>query len=240
MARILTARRALAGVSVALLLALVVAIILGWRLYSRDYVVTAEADGTAITKVIAERFVGASSLKVSELSGTVQSTASDIRGFGLLKSDQVVKMPFTIDYFVDVGAIGPDDLEWVESSRTLIVNAPDVKAARANVDESRRTLVQTNGLFVTRHAGEELNKRASTHAQKEAESVARSSERMAQARENGRKALGRLLGAPLAKMGYGDARVVVTFPPERYPTNKDQWDITTPINEVLANRPPAG
>jgi hypothetical protein len=231
----LTARRALAGVSVVLLIALAAAIFLGWRLYSRDYVVTSEDDGSVITKVIAERFAGANSLKVSELSGVVQSTASDVRGFGLLKSDQVVKMPFSIDYFVDVGGIGPDDLEWVEDSRTLIVNAPDVKAAKANVDESRRSLVQTNGLFVTRSAGEELSRRASAHAQSQAEKVARSPERLAQARENGRKALAQLLGAPLAKLGYGDARVVVTFPLERSSTNKDRWDVTTPVNEVLAN-----
>jgi hypothetical protein len=239
MAGMLTSRRTLASLAVALFLLLAISLVFLWRLYTRDYAVTIEEDGTAVTKVIAERFSGASSLKVSELSGTVQSTAQDVRGFGWLKSDQVVKMPFTVDYFVDVRGIGPADLQWDESTRTLIVNAPDVKPARANVDESRRTLVRTNGIFVTRQAGEELSRRASAHAQGEAEKVALAPERMAQARENGRKALARLLGAPLARLGYGDARVVVTFPPERFPTNKDQWDVTTPINEVLAN-PPRG
>jgi hypothetical protein len=215
------------------------AMLAGWQRYNRDYVVTVEEDGSAVTKLIAQRFTGTSSLKVSELSGTIQSTARDVRGFGWLKSDQVVKMPFSVDYFIDVSHIGPEDLEWNEKTRTLIVNAPDVKPARPNVDEAARTLVRTNGLFVTRQAAEELSRRTSVHAQGRAEKEARSPERMAQARDYGRAALGKLLGAPLGAMGYGDARVIVTFPPERRGANKDQWDVTTPINEVLANRPQA-
>jgi hypothetical protein len=111
-----------------------------------------------------------------------------------------------------------------------------VKPGRPNIDESRRTLVQTNGLFVTRKAGEELSRRTSLHAADRATKEANSPERMAQARDYGRAALGKLLGAPLGALGYGDARVVVTFPSERANRNPEQWDVTTPINEVLANR----
>ncbi|KKW93351.1 DUF4230 domain-containing protein [Sphingobium chungbukense] len=227
-----------AGAIAAALLLLIVgaAMLVGWHRYQRDYAVSVEDDGTAVTKLIAERFAGAASLKVSELSGTIQSTAQDVRGFGWLKSDQVVKMPFSVDYFIDVSGIDASDLEWNGKTRTLIVNAPDVKPGRPNIDESRRTLVQTNGLIVTRKAGEELSRRTSAHAQGRAEKEARSPERMAQARDYGRAALGRLLGAPLGALGYGDARVIVTFPPERTDRNRDQWDVTTPINEVLANK----
>ena len=215
-----------AGAIAAALLLLIVgaAMLVGWHRYQRDYAVSVEDDGTAVTKLIAERFAGAASLKVSELSGTIQSTAQDVRGFGWLKSDQVVKMPFSVDYFIDVSGIGASDLEWNGKTRTLIVNAPDVKPGRPNIDESRRTLVQ------------ELSRRTSAHAQGRAEKEARSPERMAQARDYGRAALGRLLGAPLGALGYGDARVIVTFPPERTDRNRDQWDVTTPINEVLANK----
>lgn len=212
------------------------AMLVGWRHYDRDYVVSVEDDGSAVTKVIAERFAGASSLKVSEMSGTIQSTAQDVRGFGVLKSDQVVKMPFSVDYFIDVSRIGADDLEWNADSRTLIVNAPDVKAAKPNVDEAGRTLVRTNGLFVTRQAGEELSRSVSAHAQRRAEKEARSPARMARAREFGRAALAKLMTAPLEAAGQGGARVIVTFPAERAGDNREQWDVTTPINEVLANR----
>ena len=207
-------------VAVALLILIVGgAMLVGWQRYNRDYVVSVEEDGTAVTKVIAEKIAGTSSLKVSELSGTIQSSARDVRGFGWLKSDQVVKMPFSVDYFVNVGAIGADDLEWDAERRTLIVNAPDVTVGKPNVDESQRTLVRTSGLFVTREAGEELSRRTSAYAQ---------------AREYGRAALVKLMAAPLAAAGQGDARVIVTFPAER--PNRDRWDVTTPVNEVLANR----
>jgi len=209
---------------------------LGWQRYDRDYVVAVEEDGSAVTKVIAARLSGVSSLKVSELNGTIQSSAQDVRGFGLLKSDQVVKMPFSVDYFVDVSGLDAGDLEWNGQTRTLIVNAPDVMPGKPNVDESRRTLVQTNGLFVTRQAGEALSRRVSTHAQTRALATARSPERMAQARDYGRAAIGKLMVAPLSAAGFGDARVIVTFPPERKGRKDERWDVTTPVNEVLANR----
>jgi hypothetical protein len=228
--------KAYAGPVAAALLILIVgaAMLVGWQRYNRDYVVSVEDDGSAVTKIIAERIAGSSSLRVSRLNGTIQSTARDVRGFGWLKSDQVVKMPYTVDYFVDLSDLSANDLEWDEQRRTLIVNAPDVKADTPNLDEARRTLVRTSGLFVTREAGEALSRRAWAHADAGAKGSARSPERMAQAREYGRTALAKLMGAPLAAMGYGDARVIVTFPPERKGDNRERWDVTTPINEVLA------
>ncbi|BBD00686.1 hypothetical protein YGS_C1P1941 [Sphingobium sp. YG1] len=212
------------------------AMLVGWQRYNRDYVVAVEDDGSAVTKIIAEKIAGTSDLRVSRLNGVVQSTAQDVRGFGWLKSDQVVKMPYSVDYFIDLSGLTARDLEWDAKSRTLIVNAPDVKPDKANVDEARRTLVRTSGMFVTREAGEALSRKASAHAQARAEASARSPERMAQAREYGRNATARLMSAPLAAMGFGDARVIVTFPSERRADHREQWDVTTPINEVLANR----
>ncbi|MFC3442678.1 DUF4230 domain-containing protein [Sphingobium rhizovicinum] len=223
-----------APIAVALLILIVgAAMLVGWHRYNRDYVVTVEDDGSAVTKIIAEKIGGTSDLRVSRLNGTIQSTAQDVRGFGWLKSDQVVKMPYSVDYFIDLSGLSPSDLEWDEKARTLIVNAPDVKPDTPNVDEARRTLVKTSGLFVTREAGEALSRKASAHAQARAEASARSPERMAQAREYGRSAIAKVMGAPLAAMGFGDARVIVTFPPERKNNNRDQWDVTTPINQVL-------
>ena len=118
--------KAYAGPVAAALLILIVgaAMLVGWQRYNRDYVVSVEDDGSAVTKIIAERIAGSSSLRVSRLNGTIQSTARDVRGFGWLKSDQVVKMPYTVDYFVDLSGLSANDLEWDEQRRTLIVNAP--------------------------------------------------------------------------------------------------------------------
>jgi hypothetical protein len=210
--------------------------VLFYQRYTEKYVVTEEKDGTAVTRLITARLSGASSLKVAELSGTLQSTATDVRGLGMLKSNQIIKVPFSVDYFVDVSQIDPDDIEWSEASRTLIVDAPDVTVAKGNVDESQRSLVRTQGVFVTRAAGEALARRTSQASQAKAQAEARSPERMAQAREKARAALARLLGAPLEGVGFGDARVLVTFPNERRAKDDESWDVTAPIDEVLANR----
>lgn len=210
---------------------------LAYDRYREAYAVTAPVEGgEPITTLISARLSGASTLKVAALSGTVQSTASDIRGFGWLRSDQVVKMPYSVDYFVDVSRIGPTDIEWSEASRTLIVNAPDVAPARANIDEARRSLVRTTGLFVTRKAAEELALRSSVHAVAKAESAARSPARIAQARELARRALVNLYAAPLRSLGRGDARVIITFPPERRRINGEQWDVSRSVEDVVNDR----
>ncbi len=225
--------------AVAVVLAILVAIgaWAGYRHYAERYAVTTEPDsGEAVTRVISARLSGASSLKVAALNGVLQASATDTRGFGFLKSDQVVKMPFSVDYFVDVSRIGPADISWSPESRTLVIDAPDVTVAPPNVDEAARTLVRTQGLYVSREAAEALFRRTSAAAQAKAQAEARSPERLAQAREKARAALATLLGAPLGTLGYGDARVLVTFPAERGTRGGERWDVSAPPAEVLANR----
>ena len=200
----------------------------------REEEITVEPDETAITSIVAAKMSAAASLKVSELSGIVQSTAKDVRWGGWLESVQVVKMPFSVDYFIDLKRFGPNDLEWNAATHTLIVDAPDVRAAAPNVDESRPTLVVTKGVIVTREASQELARKSSVHARDKAQQESQSAQRMDTARRNGRAALSKLLAGPLIAAGYRDARVIITFPPER--VIQEQWDVTTPINEVLANR----
>jgi hypothetical protein len=207
-----------------------------WDRYAERHAVTEpEGGGAPVTQIISARLAGASALKVAELSGTVQSTASDIRGLGWLRSDQVVKMPYSVAYFVDVGRLRAQDLQWNAETRTLIVDAPDVAVARPNTDEGRRTLVRTTGLIVTRRAAEELARRTSIHATAAAEREASSPERLAQAREHARSAIATLLARPLAAAGLGNARVVVTFPTERNANRVERWDTTRTVDQVLAN-----
>lgn len=203
------------------------------RVTERYVETKSEAGGPGVSQIVSARLVGLGTLEVAQLSGIVQATASDIRGFGWLRSDQVVKMPYSVGYFVDVSKIGADDLTWDADARTLVVDAPDVTVAPPNTDEGRRTPVKTSGLFVTRAAGEALSQRASLHAEAVANREAKSPERMAQAREHARRAIASLMAKPLAAAGFGNARVIVTFPPERIDDRR--WDVTRPIPDVLAN-----
>lgn len=207
----------------------------GWRWWNERYTVTAQEDsGAAITQVVAATLRGASALKVATLSGTVQSSAADTRLGGLLSSDQVMKAPFSVDYFVDVRRLDERDLHWNQASRTLRIDAPDVTAAAPNVDAAHRYLVRTRGLLVTRGAAEELSRKVALGAQRAASAEAARPERRAQARENARRALARLLATPLAAAGLNVARVEVRFPDERG-RSTEQWDRSRTPAEVLEN-----
>ena len=130
-------------------------------------------------------------------------------------------MPFSVDYFIDVSHIGPDDLEWNERTRTLIVNAPDVKPARPNVDEAARTLVRTNGMFVTRKAAEELSRRTS------ALPLARSSSWTGRAQHQCRRDVERVQGVQVQDVEEQRRRSEHRQDrrhPRRHPLDRDEQD----------------
>ena len=223
--------------AVAALIAALALAFLAYDRYRERYVATEpDGGGAPLAELITARLEGTASLKVATLSGTVQSTASDVRGFGWLRSDQVVKMPYSVDYFVNVSRISSRDIEWRARDRVLIVNAPDVAPAPANIDEAQRSLVRTTGIFVTRKAAEQLALRTSLHAAAKAGSAARSPARIAQARELARAAIAALYAAPLRALGQGGARVIVTFPTERRARNDDQWDVSRSVEDVMNDR----
>jgi hypothetical protein len=227
----------LVGAALALAL-LIVAAFVGRGLYDRytdSYVVQRADDGRAVTGVIRATFLRASTLKVGSLTGSVQATASDARLGGMLKTDRVVKAPFQVDYFLDVSRLGEADYRFDPATRTLVIDAPDVTVGTANVDEARRTLSETRGVFVTRGAMDTLSQRASAAAQGSAQAEARKPERLAQARDNARRALRDLLGPPLAAVGVESPRIVVTFPYERTDQSGQQWDRSRTPEQVLTN-----
>lgn len=204
-----------------------------YRDYTQRYAVTVEDDGRAVTRVIAATLRDTSELKVSTLSGTVQSSAADARLWGMLQSDQVVKAPFTVDYLVDLRRLGARDLSWDANRRTLTVDVPDIVTGQPNIDLGHRTLVQTRGLVVTRGAAEELARRVSLGASRAATVEATRPKRIAQAREAARRAIGALLSAPLAAAGLR-ATMDVRFPDERN-RSTEQWDRSRSPTEILGN-----
>lgn len=216
------------------LLAAGVAAYLAYRGYAEAYQVETE-ERAAIARVVTSAFEGRSDLRVGTLTGTVQSVATDSRAFGMLNSDQVVKAPYSVDYFVDMSQIGLDDYIWDPKKRTLTVRLPAVEVGRANVDESRRTLVRTRGVFVTRGAGEKLAQANSARAQRLASAKAREPEQVARARERAKTVVASFLGAPLAAAGLNGVRIVTVFPDETARGDTDQWDVTRSLREVLAD-----
>ena len=227
----------LIGAALALLL-IAGAVWLGRIAYDRtvdSYVVERTDDSRAVTQVIRATFSRASTLKVGSLTGSVQATASNARLGGVLKTDRVVKAPFAVDYLLDVSRLTAADYRFDPVTATLVIDAPDVTVGTANVDEARRTLSETRGLFVTRGAMDALQQRASAAAQASAAAEARKPERLAQARDNARRALRDLLAPLLAAAGVADPRILVTFPYERTDRRRQQWDRSRTPEQVLAN-----
>lgn len=202
----------------------------------RDYVVERE-NGVALSRIVSTAFANKSDLRVLQISGTVQSVASHDSSIPMLDSNQVLKAPFTADYFVDVGRLGPSNYRYDAGSRTLTVTAPPVRAENINVDEAHRTLVETKGLFVTRSAGEELSQKTSANAEALVTREASRPENIARAREQARREIAALLRTPLAAAGVGNVNIVVRFPDEGG-ASRERWDVSRSIADVLLQ--PAG
>lgn len=215
--------------------ALIVAGVIGYRRYDEQYTVTTQPDtGLAVARVVRATFRGASDLKVSTLSGTVQGVATDKGALGMLRSERVMKAPFSVDYFVDLSGMGPGDFRWNPETRTLLVTAPDVRVGAVNVDESRTYIDRTSGLYVSRAAMARLRQGSSARAHGVARTEAFKPENIAAARENARRALSGLLGAPLQAAGLGQVAVTVRFAGEQRGQG-DQWDLSRSLEEVLDN-----
>lgn len=221
-------------VTLMVLIGAVVAAKIGYDWYHRDYTITREDDGQVITKVVQATFARASALKVGSVSGTVQSSATDVRGGGWLRSDKVVKAPFTVDYFIDLSTMGPDKYRWDADNRRLTIDVPDITVARANVDESAVTLDETRGLFVTRDAAATLARKVSAFAQRAAQQEAQKPERIKAARDNARQAVKDLIGSAVAAAKMENVEVVIAFPSERR-GDGERWDQSRSLQEVLGN-----
>ena len=217
-------------VGLALTAALIAATVLGYRYFDRNYTVSKDASGRAQAQVVAATLYGRNDLRVSRLSGTVQGVGQTSRLWGWLTASQVVKAPFTVDYFVPLGRLRLQDFRYDADRDVMFVDAPDVVPERANIDLANTTLNQTRGVFVTRGAMAEMSRQVSTSATQVAAERARSPENIDKSRAHARAALERLIGGSLRAAGL-DARVEVRFPDER--RSSEQMDRSTPLSEIL-------
>jgi hypothetical protein len=206
---------------------------LGHRFYQQHYGIE-ERDGKLLAGVVTAAFTGRSDLRVGNVSGTLQAKAEDVNSLGL-RSVQVIKAPFSVDYFVDLSNLSLDDYRWDERGRTLTIRLAPVTIGRVNVDESRRTMVRTKGWWVGRGAAERLNQRVSANAQQAAKAEAAKPEHIARARERARAATVALIRPALVLAGLGDVRVVAAFRDDAAPATSDRWDVTRSLREVLAD-----
>lgn len=213
--------------------AIAVAAVVGYRHYTRDYAVTTRGDGTATAQVVSATLFGRSDLRVGRLSGTVQGVAEASRLWGWLRSTQVVKAPFTVDYFVSIGQLDLEDFRYDADRRVLFVRVPDVRAEPANIDLANTTLNDVKGIVVTRGQMTEMMPRLSASAGAAAREKANAPENLRKSREYARAALERLFGGALRSAGL-DARIEVRFPFDPAPSGEPS-DRTRSLREVLSD-----
>jgi hypothetical protein len=212
----------------------VLGLVAGLLLYQREQRKQQEYQTSlGLARVLSATFEKQSKLNVGEVRGGLDVTTVDPGMFRFLRSSQKVTLPYSVGYQLDLSGLDASDYRWDAKSRTLRVTIPDVVPTKPNIDETQRRTLGTAGVFVTREAFDNLNRRAAVLATRAATAEARKPEHLNAARANAKTAVARLLDAPLSVAGLGDVRVEVAFPFEGAPAG-EQWDVGPSIAEVLA------
>lgn len=171
---------------------------------------------------------------MGRLSGMVQGVGQASRVWGWLKSSQVVKAPFTVDYFVPLSQLKLGDFRYDRDREVMFVNAPEPIIDDANIDLANATLNDMGGMFVTRGAMAEMTKKTAVSAKTVAAERAGQPENRAKVREYARAALERLFGGVLSATGQA-TRIEVRFPTDPMRHDAEQWDRSRSLQEVLGN-----
>lgn len=230
-------RRTIRPRTIVLLVLGIAVLVAGFAWYQRRQAEQARqeqlAQAQGIARVLSATFSRQNRLQVGEVRGALDVTTVDPGMFEFLRSTQRATLPYSVTYTLDLSALDLDDFRWDPATRTLMVEAPEVTPGEPNIDEGRRQVRGTTGLFVTRDASENLSRRAALLATQAAERKARSPEELQKARENGREALERLIELPLAAANIDGVNVVVRYPGEQAARDGEQWDVSPSIADVL-------
>lgn len=191
--------------------------------------------GLEASRTVAESFEKAAEVKVGTLRGRVVARGEDEGLLGVVRSEQITAMPFSVDYTVDLKKVGPEAYRWDSSRKVLVIEVPDVEVGQPNVDETEASSKQT-GIFISRRAALELSRQTSRRASLRSGEAARKPEHLNHARQNARAVIAQLAQAPLAAAGMGSVRVEVSFPWERRAAPDgagERMDRSRPMEDVV-------
>jgi hypothetical protein len=190
----------------------------------------ATAEGLA--QVVSSTFAGRTDLKVSNVSGTIDVTSVN-RGT-IFDSKLKATLPYSVDYFVDLSGLGPDDARYDPTTRTLLIKIPDVRVADPNIDLTRGKVGEAEGFWVSRRASANLVNRALKLTRAKADENARKPEYVDRAKREARDRIAALLEVPLKTTHFDDVKVIVRFASEEGAEDPSYLDLSTPYNEAIA------
>lgn len=191
--------------------------------------------GLDAARTLSATFERASDLRVARLTGEVLAATEGTSGY-VFANRQRTRAPYSVEYYVDLGAVGASAYRWNERDRIMTVDLPEVTVGDPAIDMAKAKVTQ-DGLYVSRAAGIAMQREAAGRLAAAAGAKARDPDNLRRAREVARAAVERLVAAPLTAAGQAQVRVAVRFPDERRPANisDDQWDVTRSLQEVLGN-----
>ena len=210
--------------------------LLGWFGWQRHRAQQDEYQTSlGLARVLSATFSARDKLEVGRVDGALDVTTVDPGLFRFLRSAQKATLPYSVAYQLDLSQLDTSDYRWDAKRRVLRVTIPDVAPTAPNIDETKRTTLATDGMFITREAYDNLNRRAALLATRAASAEAQKPEHLNAARANARRAVAGLLQAPLSVAGLGDVRVEVAFPFDAV-RSSEHWDVGPSIAEVLARK----
>jgi len=150
-----------------------------------------------------------------------------------LSARKTLIMPGQVRYEVDLAKLEQDDVRWDPESGTLSVRLPAIEIARPEVQIDQIQTYDDGGILIALTDAEQVLDQANRKkGVAELSKQAKNPLQIGLARDAARKAVANSFALPLQAAGL-DANVDVFFPYERS-ANKDQWDLSRPIADVLA------
>ena len=199
-------RRLVAGVLIAILL------VFGYLFWQRRAAQQEEYQTSlGLARVLSATFQATDRLEVGRVDGALDVTTVDPGLFRFLRSAQKATLPYSVTYQLDLSKLDTNDYRWDADKRILRVTIPDVAPTAPNIDETKRQTLATDGMFVTREAFDNLNRRAATLATRAAAAEARKPIHLNAARANARKSVASVLRLVSSMLGVvGTTSGIVT------------------------------
>lgn len=188
--------------------------------------------GLSASRVVFISFERAADLRVGTIRGKVAAQG----GYDgtVFHPRQVTTAPVTVDYFLPLSAMKQNAYRWNAETKTLTIDAPDVKIGVPNVDMANAVTTQA-GVYISRQAGLQMARQAAQRISARTTAAAKTAKKLNNARESGRTTLARMAEQTLSSVGVDGAKVVVSFPwePKTVRPATEQWDKSRSVGEVL-------
>ncbi|KHL25042.1 hypothetical protein PK98_10085 [Croceibacterium mercuriale] len=185
------------------IMVLALAVWLGWRAFGPQ-----DNGDPLATSLVAFEKQNRLTVFSAQLSPVVAS--EDSRLFGALRSRQVAVIPARVDYTLDLSAMDRKRMSWNDASDTLDVQLPALTIGRPNLDEGRAQYLR-EGLWITRTAQDELTRKNTALAERQAVEQAANPVLLTLARGAAKDAIRQNLAIPLQVAGFGNVTVNVRF-----------------------------